>query len=125
DFGLMHGENHCGRGAGAAERVAHLGNVVDRSAEAAELDRDLRAEQLALARRVDRGLGEAALEVDLFGFRRCSRRHCCGPFHKGKAMVEQYRLTGFATAANARVLDVHGSTPPRLIAANICAGWLR
>jgi hypothetical protein len=71
DLGLMHRKDHGGRGAGAAERVAHVGNVGDRRAVAAELMRDLQAQQPLRARRVDRSFREPGVAIDRFGL------HCC------------------------------------------------
>ena len=98
DLGLVHGEDHRGRRAGAAERVAHLGDVVDRGAEAAELDRDLRAEQLALAGRIDRGFREARLLVDFLGFRCCGLgdRCACAPAKVSPA-IEQRGFAAFVS----------------------------
>jgi hypothetical protein len=106
DLGLMHGEDHRGRGAGATERVAHLGDVEDRSAEAAELDRDLRAEQLALARRVDRSPGEASLLVHVLGIRARHRGDLRGPLRKRRSLIEQRGRT-VAVLADFRFLNVH------------------
>src|ERR1700755_949949 len=105
----MHGEDHRGRGAGTAERVAHLGDVEDRGAEAAELDRDLRAEQLALAGGVDCGLGEACLEVDVFGIGGSCGRDGSGALLEGGAAVEQL-LAAFIRSTKYGFLDVHGLT---------------
>ncbi len=88
-LGLMHGEDHGSGGAGAAERVADLGDVVDRGTEAAELDRNLHAEKFLRAGGVDRGLRKARFEVDLFGLRGgcgCDRR---GALMEQRAPVEQ------------------------------------
>jgi hypothetical protein len=106
DLGLMHGEDHRGRRAGAAERVAHLGDVEDRGAEAAELDRDLRAEQLALAGGVERGFGEARLRVDLFGVSRRRGGDRRGALLEGGAAIEQ-RFAALIRDTKAGFLDVH------------------
>ena len=45
DLGLMHRKDHRRGSAGAAERVAHVGNIEDRRAVAAELPRDLDAQK--------------------------------------------------------------------------------
>ena len=67
DLGLMHRKDHRGGGAGATQRIAHVGDVEDRCAVAAERDRDLGAEKFLLARRVDRGFREARITIDIDG----------------------------------------------------------
>ena len=44
-LGLMHGEDHRGRGAGAPERVADIDNVADARTLAAELTWNRRAQE--------------------------------------------------------------------------------
>ncbi len=110
DLGLMHREDHRGRRTGAAERVADIGHIRHRGAEAAELDRDLHAEQLLLARCVDRGLWETRFQVDVRGFRCCHGGDSRRPLQEGRAAVEQQAFAGVIRnrVAEARFLDVHG-----------------
>src|SRR5580704_7910689 len=123
-LGLMHGEDHGGGGAGAAERVADLGDVVDGGTEAAELDRDLHAEKFLGAGRVDRGLRKPRPEVDLFGLRGgggCDRR---GALLEQRAAVEQQTCGCVAGGGVTKrgFADVHETRPPEFLGLeNLCA----
>ena len=61
---------------------------------------------LALAGCIDRGLGKACLEVDLFGIGRGCGGHRCGALLEGGAAIEQL-LAAFIRDAKAGFLDVH------------------
>ena len=107
DLGLVHGKDHRRGRTGASERVAHVGDVGDRRAVAAERDRDLGAQKPFLARRVDRGLWEARLAVDRFGLRRRSLGDGGRPVpERGSVEREWY------TVAELDFLNVHGPKPP-------------
>ena len=73
DLGLMHREDHRRGGAGAAERVAHVGDVVDRGAVAAELDAGSGRRAASAARAASiAALRKARVAIDLFGLGRRS-----------------------------------------------------
>src|SRR5262249_38816478 len=74
DHDLMHGENHRGRAAGAAEHVADVDDVGDRGTLAAELDRNHDAEQALGTRCRERLIGEPRLGVDDVGVARGDSR---------------------------------------------------
>ena len=113
DLGLMHREDHPGRGAGAAERVAHVGHLGDRRAVAAELDRDLGAQKPLLARRVDGLPREARLAVDRFGLRRRSLGDGGRPLlERGAVGREWYSAAFRGEVAELDFLHVHGPKPP-------------
>ena len=73
DLGLVHREDHRGRGAGAAERVAHVDHVGDRRAVAAELGRDLGAQKPLLRAASIAALRETCLTIYRFSLRRRNR----------------------------------------------------
>ena len=115
DLGLMHREDHRRRRAGAAERVAHLGNVGDRRAVAAEPLRDLDAQKPLLARRVDGGLREARVAVDLLGLRRCSGCDARRPLREGTAVDKEWLVGLFRDGfAEPGFLHVHGRFASRV-----------
>src|SRR6516162_8214271 len=84
----MHGKDHGGGRAGAAERVAQVGDVEDRGAEAAERDGNLCAQQLVLARGVDRSVRKTRFSVDLFGIRGGDRSNSSHAFLERRAALE-------------------------------------
>ncbi len=86
DLGLMHRKDHRRRRAGAAERVAHVGDIGDRCAVAAERQRDLDAQQPLRAHRVERFLREPRIAVDRFGFRGGGRRNRSRSLREGTAV---------------------------------------
>jgi hypothetical protein len=63
-LGLMHRENHRGRGAGAAERVADIDDIADAGALAAQLAWNGRAEQAFSPRSGDRLRRHARIAID-------------------------------------------------------------
>ncbi len=67
DLGVVHREDHGAGGAGLAERVADIGQDPDRSALAAELDRNSGAEQPVRAHRGHGLFREASVAVDGIG----------------------------------------------------------
>jgi hypothetical protein len=66
-LGLMHGEDHRGRGAGAPERVADIDNVADARTLAAELTWNRRAQETLGARGGDRLGRHAGIMIDSGG----------------------------------------------------------
>ena len=76
DLGLVHRVDHRRGRAGASERVADVGDVMDRGAEAAEFDRNHHAEQFLLTRDVEGLVREAGVAIDAVGV---GRSRCGGP----------------------------------------------
>ena len=115
DLGLMHRKDHRRGGAGAAERVAHLGDVGDRRTVAAEPVRDLDAEEFLLPRGVDGGFREPGVAVDLLGFRRRRGGDRRRPAREGAA-VDDEGLAGLfcGVVVEPCFLHVHGRMPPWL-----------
>src|ERR1700722_2926336 len=88
NFGLMHRKYHGRGGAGAAERVAHVGDVEDRCAVATKFQRNLASQKFLRPRGLDGGLREACLAIDAFGFRGGYRRDACRALQEGGSIVK-------------------------------------
>ncbi|MFK4694766.1 hypothetical protein ABIF42_000360 [Bradyrhizobium diazoefficiens] len=110
DLGLVHRVDHRGRGAGAPERVADVGDVVDRGAEAAELDRDHDAEQFLLTRDVESLVREAGVAIDPVCVGRCRYRGSGDALDQGGTLLEEVRLR-FVDSENC-FTHVHARPPP-------------
>jgi hypothetical protein len=95
-------------GAGAAQRIAHVGDLENRGALAAELGRDLDTQQFLIPRRIDGGLRKARFAVDRLGLCRSRRCDHGGSLQEGAA-VEQNLFCGRSRRQTAEpgILDIH------------------
>ncbi|MGY4500020.1 hypothetical protein ACVWYH_003951 [Bradyrhizobium sp. GM24.11] len=110
DLGLVHRVDHRGRGAGASERVADVGDVIDRCAEAAELDRDHDAEQLLLTRGIECLVREAGVAIDTIGVGRSHAGGARRALDQRGAVPEKARLR-FVNSEDC-FTHVHACPPP-------------
>jgi hypothetical protein len=94
DLGLVHGKDHSGRRAGAAECVTDLGHVMDRGAMAAEDQRNLHAQQFFATRRVDGGFRKTDSPIDVVGVSGRRRGDHGRALQEQRAAIDQQRLGG-------------------------------
>src|SRR5579883_305100 len=115
DLGLMHRKDHRRGGAGPAERIAHFGDVTDRSPIAAELDRNLGAQKSLLTGDLESLLRKPRVAIDRFHLDRSSFRDSSCPLLERAAMDCKGIVRFFCScSAKPSFLNVHGSQTPGL-----------
>src|SRR5579871_2109600 len=111
DLGLMHREDHAGRGAGTAECVAHVGDVGDRGFVAAVGGGDLDPEELFTARGINGLPGKTRLAIDYIG---CSGRDLCygvGPLLERNFGRSRHQAAGRRESVAMTLLHVNDGPP--------------
>src|SRR5579872_4601057 len=99
----MHREDHRRGGTGAAERVAHVGEVENRGAFATKILWNLDTQQALDARRVNGFLRETRFAIDVFGVFSRGYRDRGGALWKGTAIRDDV----FTGVGSRKIVNVH------------------
>src|ERR1700722_16752515 len=106
----MHREDHRGGRTDAAERVAHVGNVENGRAVAAEGLRDLHAEQALRARCVEGLLREGGATIGVVGLGGCGGGDGGYSLREGTAIEDELFAGLFVGVTKMGLLNIHGES---------------